>query len=212
MSRINATLRGTITTNLYGVGVEGERWIRLQYPIIPDLADCVVEIQPGGTIDLQSGKVVLKWILVDPETIDAWDPLTEEGTAPPVPDELDDEVLPVPQHLAGTAGGTDPFHVDIAFDDPQRPDLSYRARFRLLDGGGGTPGNWSEVDFTSPTILGGRVFVTLYPTTPAAYEVQMASVGPGKTTSEYSTSLFVSTAPPALDFNRAQNSFYLAII
>jgi hypothetical protein len=80
MARL-AAAHGTVTTTLYGLRLLGKRWGRIQYPFLPQVADAVVEFS-RGTIDFMAGTVMFEWVLVDPATIDAWDPITEEGEGP----------------------------------------------------------------------------------------------------------------------------------
>jgi hypothetical protein len=68
---------GTLTAPLAGLQALGQRWVKISYPIIPELADAVVELSKGS-IDFMRGTVTFEWLLIDPTTIDAWDPATEE--------------------------------------------------------------------------------------------------------------------------------------
>jgi hypothetical protein len=66
MLRSNPELSGTIVTTLYGMQYVGKRWVKLNFPNIPGLENCVVEIQDKANIDLVGGKVTFKWQLIDP--------------------------------------------------------------------------------------------------------------------------------------------------
>lgn len=85
MARLAAP-RGTVTTTLYGLRALGQRWVSLAYPFLPETgtaaAPVVVELS-RGSINFLAATVSFDWTLVDPATIDAWDPDTEEGRAPP---------------------------------------------------------------------------------------------------------------------------------
>lgn len=92
MARLLAP-HGSLTLTLYGLLGRGQRWVNLDYPFLPQMANAVVELSEGS-IDLTAGTVTFDWMLVDPATIDAWDPATEEGdgpalTAPGLPPALD---------------------------------------------------------------------------------------------------------------------------
>lgn len=87
MARLKPTLRGSIVTTLYGLVHLGERWVRVQYPTVSGLEDAVVEIQKAD-IDLMAGRITFEWVKIDPDTIDAWTPATEEGPPPPEPEKL----------------------------------------------------------------------------------------------------------------------------
>jgi hypothetical protein len=80
MSRLAAELSGTMRTNLYGMNVLGERYVRLQITENDSLNDIVVEVS-RVEFDLQNMGVTFDWVLAD-ENIDDWDPTTEEIDLP----------------------------------------------------------------------------------------------------------------------------------
>lgn len=69
MLRLNPRRSGTLTTKLIGLRYFGKRWVKVQYPFLADLEDCVVEIQPSPTIDLLNGSVTFTWNLIDPDAL-----------------------------------------------------------------------------------------------------------------------------------------------
>lgn len=69
--RVNPAISGTFVTTLYGMRYLGKRWIKVQFPTVAGLEDCVVEIQDKGEVDLLGGKVTLNWNLVDPVALTA---------------------------------------------------------------------------------------------------------------------------------------------
>lgn len=71
MLRANPRRSGTMVTKLIGLRYLGKRWVRLQYPAVAALADCVIEIQPAPKIDLLNGRVTFSWNLVDPAALSA---------------------------------------------------------------------------------------------------------------------------------------------
>ncbi|MBN9007233.1 MAG: hypothetical protein J0H40_17685 [Rhizobiales bacterium] len=85
MDRLNAKMSGSFTTTLYGLKALGKRWVRLQYPFISGLQDCVVEIQDGTQIDLMAGQITFKFNRIAPDEIEAYDPEADEGTIPTPP-------------------------------------------------------------------------------------------------------------------------------
>lgn len=84
LQRVNADMTGTFSTSLYGLKAVGKRWVRLQYPFVSGLQDCVVEIQ-SGEIDLMAGRCTFEFIRIAPDDIEAYDPEADEGQAPVVP-------------------------------------------------------------------------------------------------------------------------------
>lgn len=73
MLRLNPGMSGTFVTTDYGLRYLGKRWVRVQYPEVAGLEDCVIEIQDGSDVDVLAGRVTLNWILVDPVALAALD-------------------------------------------------------------------------------------------------------------------------------------------
>ncbi|MBW7967588.1 phage tail protein [Bradyrhizobium sp. BR 10261] len=71
--RLNPKMSGTFVTTLYGMRYLGKRWIKVQFPVVSGLEDCVVEIQPNAEVDLLGGRVTLNWNLVDVAALTALD-------------------------------------------------------------------------------------------------------------------------------------------
>jgi hypothetical protein len=67
----NPTMSGTLVTTLYGLRYLGKRWVKVQFPIIEGLADCVVEIQDKAQVDLLAGQITFNWNLIDPTALTA---------------------------------------------------------------------------------------------------------------------------------------------
>jgi hypothetical protein len=84
MQRLNPLMTGSFTTSLYGLRYLGKRWVPVQYPFVSGLQDCVVEIQ-NAEVDLLAGRIVWDFIRIAPDTIEAYDPDEDEGTAPTAP-------------------------------------------------------------------------------------------------------------------------------
>jgi hypothetical protein len=208
IQRLNPRLSGSFETTLYGLRAIGERWIRLQYPIVAGLEDCVIEIQ-GAEIDLLGGKVTFNFNRIEPGVMEGYDPATDEGAAPVVPAPPLQGGLPIPDHLTYELVGnaTDGYRIVVQFDDPGRSDLSYMVRYRLVDDGTGNPGPWVTQAGSAANSNG----VTVTITTPAVqsgseYEVQAATVGSRGSISQW------AIAPGFLKFNEPLNSGYLALL
>lgn len=80
MTRLNAERSGQIRAGIHGLNGLGRRYIRIQNPEVPSMADVVVEVL-NVEIDWARARVVFDVIKAD-EAIDDWDPLTEEGSPP----------------------------------------------------------------------------------------------------------------------------------
>lgn len=141
-AQLNPTMQGTLTTTLYGLTILGERWIRIHAPLVlADFTYLVVEVR-GVTIDLATAQVTIKFVTVNPNTIDAWDPATEEGSAPEIPSKLVFPPPPVPQNIdarpanegvegegGGHHGSDSTFF--IMYDDLGRSDLQFECAWRI---------------------------------------------------------------------------------
>lgn len=68
--RLNPPKRGNLVTTLYGMRWLGQRWLRLQFPSVAGLEDCVIEVHDAQT-DLMTGQVSFDWCLVDPDALAA---------------------------------------------------------------------------------------------------------------------------------------------
>lgn len=178
----NATLRGTITTTLYGIRGLGDRWILIRAPDLPDLENVVVEVR-GITIDLLNASCQIKFISINPNAIDAWDPATEEGSAPTIPAKLIEPPAPVPQNISaiGAGGG-----IWVSFDDLGRSDLTFQMSYTFAPGGG-----TSQV--SSSFMYGGRP-TAAFPNFPSGftYTVALRSITPGGAMSSYSSTTTVT--------------------
>jgi hypothetical protein len=168
LARHTAPARGTLATTLYGLKALGERWVRVRSRLIPDLADAVIEIT-RVRIDLGSARLSFDWVLVNPNSIDAWDPDTEEGVPP--------NYFPVPENVtAQDHGAGNEIRVDFDALDPEQPWLWYAIDYRI-----GTSGPWTrEVRFAEQDLSdigGGRVRLLTNAVAPGTYSVRIASTG-----------------------------------
>lgn len=149
MSRLSATLRGSLTCNLYGFVGLGERYVRLKIRENAALTDIVVEVA-NVSIDLASLQVTYTWVLADPD-IDAWDRFSEEQPGTPLPDRPTPSPLAVP-----TISDVTPFYetsgaevlgarlrITAAAD---RDDLEWKARWRVTGSTAWTEGDYSDID------------------------------------------------------------------
>jgi hypothetical protein len=201
MLRRQARVRGTIPVKLLrGFECLGHRWLRGQFSFLAELglSDCILEVQPDPQTDIMRGCVMIPFIVINPNEIDAFDPDTEEGDAPPVSGEAGGNALPVPENLVVTpvtTGATTVFW--ISFDDENRDDLHYVFRFRLADVGGGIPGPWSpDQRMTDAAADGATVTASTTVLQPGLdYIIEAASVGPRGTRSDWSDPFVMVSAP-----------------
>ena len=204
MARLNAIPYGTLVARSYGLAFLGKRWIRLQFDL-DGLEDCIIEIKKAS-VDLMAGRVTFDWHIVNPNSIDAWDPDTEEGTPPPVVDNAPDAELPVPDEVEIALAGDEStgLMAQISFADPLRPALSYVMRFRLEDDplDPGNPGPWAEQSISEFTTDGDRITVstTVLPID-QNFVFQVASVGTKGTRSDWSEAITFSVSTATITDN-----------
>ena len=84
MQRLNATIAGTFISDLDGLRQIGKRWVAVEYPFVSGLQECVVEIQ-SASVDIANDRITWDFIRIEPDTIEAYDPETDEGEPPVFP-------------------------------------------------------------------------------------------------------------------------------
>lgn len=92
--------QGTIITNLYGLNAWDQRWINL---ILPDYdIEGTFEIVGPPSLDTETMTVTLQVASFESSTY-AFNAATEEGTAPKIPEEIEDEDIPTPTGVITSA-------------------------------------------------------------------------------------------------------------
>lgn len=145
MARTNAIHSGTITTNVAGRRIRGQRFIHL---LIEDAGavflDAPVEIT-SLTRNLATGGVTFSWVLVDPNMYE-WNAATEEGS----PAAKGDRVAPAPLNTpaitdaeAELGDGGSTARIRITVDGFDREDVTWFARWRVT-----TDTTWNEQTYT----------------------------------------------------------------
>jgi hypothetical protein len=155
----------------------GQRWIAVQSDVIDDLSDAVVEILPHPRIDLASGSVTFNWVLVNPNSIDAWDETSEEGTPATFPSKL----TPVPLGVAAAKVGST---IRVTFTAPKYRNtgtanvvaaavLTYAVEYKLA-----AASTWTRQLF-SPNVATGTITLTTSAVSAGTYDVRVASICQG---------------------------------
>lgn len=194
MSRQGAELRGQCRTNLYGLNLLGERYVRLQLSDLDCTADIVVEVT-RLEFDLVRMGVVFDWVLADPN-IDAWNPATEEGFAPGAPDRPAPTALAAPTISTAVgffSGGDAAPRVRVTLPEPGRADLIYAIRWRVAGGVA-----WVETTAEDATPGAGVSLETGVVPADASIEVQTAYLTGSGAQSPWSAISTVSTSTAAL--------------
>jgi hypothetical protein len=215
MAQAMAPKRGTFVTTSAGAAILGERYIDLLLAEGVGTDDEFVAYDGPVEItqlsrNLQTGAVSASWIAADPN-IDAWNPATEEGEPAPTGDRIAREPLETPMIISASAVfspvGQNPETEDpegapvdgtqstgarvlIAATGPDRPDMTWYARWRV-----GTTGSWNEREYADADPGPGVSFETEFVPLAANINVQVAySVGDGRL-SDWSPSSVVDTRP-----------------
>jgi hypothetical protein len=122
-----------------------------------------------------------------PEDIDAWDPETDEGNAPPVPSRpsnSDIETATIDSASARTGPGGVYFRVVVV--EPISGGLTPILQYRLDDVGGGTPGQWIEQTFPGAEPASGLIVLDTNPVIgDEVYQIQAAFRASKGTKSEW---------------------------
>ncbi len=193
MSRMGATVRGSITTDLYGIKGLGERYLRLQCSELDVLNDIFVEVV-SAEVDLASMRVMFTWVVAD-ENIDAWNPATEEGDGPQTEGRVAPETLTAPTiddvtpFFESTGTGGEGVRLTVEITGPERVDLTWFVRWRV-DGSV----SWSEAGYSDIDPDVAVVLVTGFVSGNETLNVQAAYTTGGGGLSPWSTSFDISTS------------------
>lgn len=196
MALINSPDRGTVKTNLGGRAAQGQRFINL------DLTEDgvtfysgPVQIQAAERFFGEAGGMTFEWVKVDPN-MDAWNAATEEGEpattasrVAPAPLDAPEITSAVPEYSFDSGAGTAGVCINLEVDGPDRDDLIWFLRTRVVGAAVWGEREYSDID-PGPAVE----LVTEFVPTDASVEVQAAyQVGDGRI-SPWSDSEIVDTS------------------
>jgi hypothetical protein len=178
MARANALYRGTVTTNVAGRSVRGQRYINL---LIREAGTTffngVAEVT-SVTRNNATGGVTFTWVAADPN-IDAWNPATEEGEPAAVGDRVATTPLDAPTITSAIAELSEDganARVRITVDGFDRDDITWYARWRVT-----TDTTWNEQEYSDIDPGASAVLLTNLVPTDLAVDVAVAyGVGDGR--------------------------------
>lgn len=195
MSRRNALYRGTVTTNVSGRIVRGERYIHLTLSEAgTTFFDGPAEIT-AVTRNMSTGGVTFSWSAADPN-IDSWNPATEQGEPAPVGNRVAPQPLETPtisdaQAELGDDGSS--ARVRITVEGFDRSDIIWFARWRVT-----TDTTWNEQEYSDIEPGPAAVLLTSVVPINVAVDVEVAyQTGDGRI-SNWSAVSTVSTSTSAL--------------
>jgi hypothetical protein len=202
LTRSTQPLRGTVTTNMFGMNALGERYLRLQISDNAALEDLVVEVSGRIELDLASLTIKIPWIAAD-ETIDDGDPGAETPLpGPPPPRPLPtplvaptiDDITPLYENASSSDTGA---RLSIDVTAPVEDGVEWLFRWRVDGATFWHEGESSDVDDGAAITL-----VTGFVTVNDVLEVQVAYRTAGGV-SPWSATFPVSVDAPADDFEDA---------
>lgn len=186
MAKATAPIRGTITTDLYGLKAYGQRRVRIQAPADSVvMADIVVDVV---SVTLNSDFTLTIPFVATSSASYEWDAATEENSQPviPRPEPVD---IAVPVLLSATydeALG----RLEIVVEGPVDDAYSYQLSWNAQDGD--PP---QQIEFPVAVPSGGDYIIYSTPTVPTGelIDVQVAFVTSNGAVGDYSNTLTVPT-------------------
>lgn len=196
--RIREKKHGTLDVRLSGINAAYARWIKVNSTYrVPRLDGMIIENRKSS-VSIMKGGFTLQWRPV-PTDIDAWDPETDEGSAPPVPPKptIKDLSTPVIDSVVAVSNGSS-VYLRVTIDELTDDSVIPAVRYRIHDIGGGTAGNWIEQDFSDFTASDGLIALNTNPVPDdQLIDVEVAAIGSKGSYSEWSASTQVtSTVDP----------------
>lgn len=177
-ARMRQKKRGSLEVRFTGINAIYAPWVRLQTPVsIPSLNGKLVNNR-RSVLSVSRGGFQMTFVVMPPD-IEAWDPATDEGAAPPVPPKPVSEGIPVAliDTVAAVSGGGS-VYVRVVLVDPDRDDLTPVVRYRVADTGGGVPGTWVEQKFPDAEPDAGLIVLNTNPVpTNTSIEVEANYIG-----------------------------------
>lgn len=156
MSRLLSPIRGRLDGKLSAARAMGERWIGVDFPEL-GFDNAVVEIEDGGKTSLSGLTVTIPFVLAD-SNADAWNPASEEGNGPQGGDRIVREALAIPEIsdvevFTDSIGETTGPRLRITASGPERADLTWSARWRVVGSASWVEGTFVDIDAGTPVLL-----------------------------------------------------------
>lgn len=158
--RLQEPKRGELNVFLCGGNAIFKRWIRMSTPLgVPSMHGMLIENR-GANLALLKGGFTLKFVK-SPADIEGWNPTTDEGQKPPVPAKPNAADIVSPNITSVVAKATSgSVYLRIVIEDPEDDSLSLSVRYRIVDVGGGVPGDWVEKTYASAEPSSGSITVS----------------------------------------------------
>lgn len=204
MARSNAAKRGTVTTNSAGKVVLGQRFITLRIVEAgTTFLDAVVEVVAPVKRNPITGGITFAWVLAD-ENAYEWNPATEEGDPAPVGNRVaaapldEPEITSAVTDFSAVSDDGTGVRVTITATGPDRDDLTWYARWRVVGDVSWNEAQYSDVDpGASVTLSTGFVPAHQTVEVEVAYQVGDGRVSPFSTPAYEVDTATDTTAPDA---------------
>lgn len=146
-ARIREKIRGRLDLRLTGINAVYAPWVRLDTPKRLPALDGALFSNRRAVVNLMKGGFSMDVIKM-PADIDAWNPATDEGSAPPIPAKPDVDVINVPEidTVQARVNGSSVYLL-VVIIDPDDESLTPMLRWRVKDTGSGSPGAWTTLSY-----------------------------------------------------------------
>jgi len=146
-ARIREKIRGRLDLRLTGINAVYAPWVRLDTPKRLPALDGALFSNRRSVVNLMKGGFSMDVIKM-PADIDAWNPATDEGSAPPIPAKPETTVINVPviDTVQARVNGASVYLL-VVIIDPDDESLTPMLRWRVKDTGSGSPSAWVTLSF-----------------------------------------------------------------
>lgn len=151
--RIQQKVKGSIDVRLSGLNAIYSRWVRLSTPIrLPRLNGKVIENR-RSTLAITRGGFTMD-IVQHPDNIDDWNPATDEGMQPPVPNTLGTaEISPGVINTVQAKANGGSVYLRVVLVDPGSDSWTPVIFYRIS----GSSSAWIEQQFPTWAVAGGYI-------------------------------------------------------
>ncbi len=196
--RVRQKIRGNLIVRLSGINAVYARWVRVNAPsMLPRLNGQLIENRKS-TLSILQGGFSMDFIK-HPDNIEEWNPVADEGAAPPVPtrpnaDEIETAVI----NSVVVEANSGSVYLRVRINQPSDGSLTPMVRYRVYDIGGGIRGGWVTKAFADIQPVGGYITVsTDVVPSDQRLDVEAAYVASNGKTGDWSaTETVISTSDP----------------
>ena len=155
--RLQQKVKGSIDDRTSGINAIYSRWVRFKTTVrLPRLNGKLMKNR-RSTLAITRGGFTME-IIQHPDNIDDWNPATDEGMQPPVPNTLGTtEIPPGVINTVEAKPSSTSVYLRVVIVDPETDSLTPVVFYRVSDTGSGHPGAWIEQQFPDVTPSAGFI-------------------------------------------------------